>query len=67
VNRQERTRLLARVNQDGYSSDYRGIRISATGKRLMIERATVWNLVGEQKRYYGQGAVFDQWSYGSHG
>jgi len=48
VNRQERARLLERVNQNSFISDYRGIRISATGKRFAIERATVWNVVDEQ-------------------
>jgi len=40
VNWEERARLLKCVNQDGVISAYRGIRISATGKRFMIEHAT---------------------------
>jgi hypothetical protein len=60
-NRAERERLLTRVTQDGFIDDYRGIRISSTGKRFWIEDATVWNLVNEKGEYCGQAAVFQRW------
>jgi hypothetical protein len=60
-NRAERERLLTRVTQDGFIDDYRGIRISSTGKRFWIEDATVWNLVNEKGVYCGQAAVFHRW------
>ena len=63
VNQAERQRLLEQVTQNGYISDYRGVRISATGKRFLIEDATVWNLVDELGRYRGQAAMFDKWSF----
>lgn len=62
VNRAERARLLARVTQQGFIDDYRGVRISATGRRFRIEEATVWNLVDENGTYRGQAAVFYRWS-----
>ncbi|MCP4425390.1 MAG: MEKHLA domain-containing protein [Chloroflexi bacterium] len=62
VNRAERERLLARVNKDGFVDGYRGVRISATGKRFWIEETTIWNLVDENGLYYGQAAVFYKWS-----
>ncbi len=60
-NRAERERLLTRVTQDGFIDDYRGIRISSTGKRFWIEDATVWNLINENGVYCGQAAVFQNW------
>jgi hypothetical protein len=53
-NREERQRLLDRVNRDGYANDYRGVRISKTGQRFMIEDATLWQLVDDQGRVHGQ-------------
>ncbi len=63
VNREERARFMARVTREGFIDDYSGIRIAATGKRFMIEKATVWNIVDEKEQYCGQAAVFDQWMY----
>ena len=62
-NRDERARLLAAVTQHGFIDDYAGVRISRTGRRFRIARATVWNLVGEAGQSCGQAALFDQWEY----
>jgi hypothetical protein len=62
VDRAERERLMARVNKLGFIDDYRGVRVSASGKHFMIEDATVWNVVDERGRYYGQAAVFYRWA-----
>jgi len=61
INRSERERLLAAVTAKGFIDNYRGVRISATGKKFSIERATVWNLVDECGVYRGQAARFDTW------
>ena len=61
--REDRVRLMARVKTDGYASDCTGVRISATGRRFLITGATVWNLVDDQNRYFGQAAMFSDWSY----
>ncbi|RLA18461.1 MAG: MEKHLA domain-containing protein [Gammaproteobacteria bacterium] len=58
----ERERLMARVSKYGFIDDYRGVRISSTGKHFMIEDATVWNIVDARGKYYGQAAVFYKWS-----
>ena len=62
INREERRRLLAQVNQDGYFDDYKGVRISANGQRFRIEQATIWNLIDESDSYRGQAAVIYKWT-----
>jgi len=51
-----RARLLETVARQGYIDDYSGVRIAKSGRRFLIERATVWNL-GEDD-YQGQAATF---------
>ncbi|TWT32004.1 MEKHLA domain-containing protein [Blastopirellula retiformator] len=63
VHRDERARLLERTERDGYVDDYRGVRISSTGRRFYIEQATIWNVVDEEDRYVGQAATFDHWTF----
>jgi len=59
--RVERARLLAEVAARGYIDDYSGVRISRTGQRFLIERATVWNLTDENGQRCGQAATFREW------
>jgi hypothetical protein len=61
--RGERARLLAAVTARGFIDDYSGVRISKSGRRFRIERATVWNLVTERGEPGGQAATFDCWEY----
>ncbi len=60
---EERQKFLNTVKKNGFIDDYSGIRISASGKRFKIEKATVWNLVDEKEIYIGQAATFSQWKY----
>ena len=62
-NQEDRKRLMARVKNEGYATDCTGVRISASGRRFLIEGATVWNVVDEQGGYYGQAAIFSQWEF----
>jgi hypothetical protein len=62
-NREERQNLLIQVTQKGYIDNYSGVRISSTGKRFAIEKATVWNLRDFEGKYCGQAATFDCWSF----
>jgi hypothetical protein len=62
-NRDERARLLSVVGTRGYTDDYAGIRISSSGRRFAIEKATVWNVTGPDDRLHGQAAVFSGWKY----
>lgn len=57
--RGERQGLLEQVTRVGFVDDIAGIRISATGRRFHIERATVWNLIDEHGGMHGQAATFD--------
>jgi hypothetical protein len=59
----ERERLLATVARQGYIDDYRGVRVAKSGRRFIIERATVWNLLDENGVYYGQAAMFSHWRF----
>jgi hypothetical protein len=59
--RDERERLLEAVRTKGFIDDYSGIRISSSGKRFEIQRATVWNLLDGQGRAIGQAATFSSW------
>ena len=59
--REARAVLLARVARDGYIDDYEGVRISTSGRRFRIERATVWTLIDGNGRRHGQAATFDRW------
>lgn len=62
-NREERARLLERVTKQGFIDDYSGVRISKSGKRFRIARATVWNLILEEGTSRGQAAMFDSWEF----
>lgn len=63
VSREARARLLAEVSQKGFIDNYKGVRISRTGRRFLIEGALVWNLLDEQEEYCGQAATFWRWRY----
>lgn len=62
VEQDERVRLLARVSAKGFIDDYAGVRVSATGRRFRIERATVWNLIDRESAIHGQAAMFASWT-----
>ena len=62
VHREERARLLDRTRRHGFVDDYAGVRISSTGRRFRIERATVWNLVDAAGVHRGQAATFATWT-----
>ena len=63
VHRAERATLLKRTTNHGYVDDYRGVRISQSGKRFLIEKATVWNLVDPAGKFAGQAATFSNWTW----
>ncbi|HSN03966.1 MAG TPA: MEKHLA domain-containing protein [Nitrospira sp.] len=62
MNRDERARMLAVAAAQGFFAGYRGVRISATGKRFLVEDATVWNVVEARGARVGQAATFARWT-----
>jgi len=62
-NREERAKLLEIVTRRGFIDDYSGMRISKSGRRFRIARATVWNLISEDGRPCGQAAMFAHWEF----
>ena len=62
-NQEERAQMLERATQHGFIDDYRGIRISKTGKRFLVEQAIVWNVVDRKGIKHGQAATFSKWSF----
>ena len=60
-NQAERARLLQAVTRQGYIDDYTGIRIAISGRRFMIRDATIWNLLTDTGRHYGQAALIRHW------
>ena len=59
--REARDALLQRVARDGYVDDYAGVRVAGDGRRFMITRATVWNLLDADGTYRGQAACIHDW------
>ncbi len=59
--KEERDRLLSQVAEKGFIDDYTGVRVSATGKRFLVNNAVVWNLIDERDHYWGQAAVLYSW------
>jgi hypothetical protein len=62
-NREERARLLEAVTKRGFIDDYSGVRISKSGRRFRINRATVWNLLAADGKSCGQAATFGKWEF----
>ncbi len=61
--REERARLLQAVEEQDYFREYRGIRTSKTGRRFMIQHATVFNLLDADGKPAGQAATFNEWRH----
>ncbi|WP_025850648.1 MEKHLA domain-containing protein [Paenibacillus ehimensis] len=63
MERAQREQLLKKVQEQGYADDYTGIRISGSGRRFYIKKATVWNVTDEDGSYAGQAACFSEFEY----
>jgi len=62
VLRADRQKFLDRVAVHGFIDNYSGIRVSRSGRRFFIQRATVWNLIDLHGVCRGQAAAFNSWS-----
>jgi len=63
VNRAEREWMLEQARARGYIDTYRGVRISGTGRRFLVENALVWNVLDSSGQRIGQAATFSQWTW----
>lgn len=63
VNQAAREVMMAQVLQQGFVENYRGVRISSSGRRFEIDRAIIWNLTDLQGQPCGQAATFADWRY----
>ena len=63
VNRAEREWMLEQARTRGYLDTYRGVRISSTGRRFLVENALIWNVVDAEGQRVGQAATFSQWTW----
>lgn len=63
VNREERSRMLLQAKNQGFISDYHGVRISRSGKRFFVDQAIIWNIIKPDGSAVGQGATFSTWRF----
>ena len=63
VDRAERERMLAQAAVRGFFTDYRGVRISRSGRRFFVEDAIVWNVIDPEGMPRGQAATFARWTF----
>lgn len=63
VNRAEREWMLEQARARGYIDTYRGVRISGSGRRFLVENALIWNVVDPDGQRMGQAATFSQWAW----
>ena len=63
IDQAERARMLARAQEQGYIDDYKGMRITGTGRRFLVQQAIVWNVVGSEGEQIGQAATFSKWTF----
>ena len=61
--RGERSKALGNALQGGFVEGYSGIRVSASGRRFLIEQGIIWNLLDEAGEMRGQAATFSKWVF----
>jgi len=63
VNRAEREGMLEQARVRGFIDTYRGVRISGTGRRFLVENAFIWNVLDPDHHRIGQAATFSHWTW----
>lgn len=63
MQREERAHLLEQARQQGFISNYEGIRISSQGQRFRIQDVIVWDVLDEHNICCGQAATFSSWIF----
>lgn len=62
-NREERSKMLKEAGENGYISNYSGIRINSKGERFKIRDALVWTLKDDSGMEIGQATVIPNWEF----
>ena len=55
--------MLEQARMRGFIDTYRGVRITGTGRRFMVDNALIWNVLDEDLQRIGQAATFSQWTW----
>jgi hypothetical protein len=63
TNRAEREWMLEQARTQGHIDTYRGVRITSTGRRFLVENALIWNVVDAEGQRIGQAATFSTWTF----
>jgi PAS domain S-box-containing protein len=60
--RDERQLFMDTVHRQGYADNYRGLRVTKSGRQFWIRDATVWNLIDAESTLVGQAALIRTWT-----
>jgi hypothetical protein len=63
MDRAARERMLEEARIRGFIDTYRGVRISGAGRRFLVEKALIWNVLNAEHERIGQAATFSQWTW----
>ncbi|MBD2485686.1 MEKHLA domain-containing protein [Planktothrix sp. FACHB-1365] len=63
MEQEARNHLLAETKAKGFLRDYKGVRISNSGRRFFIQDVLIWNVLDEQNQRCGQAAVFSKYTF----
>lgn len=63
IDRAEREWMLEQARVRGFIDTYRGVRISGTGRRFLVENALIWNVLDAGLQRIGQAATFSHWTW----
>lgn len=63
INWAEREGMLEQAKIRGYLDTYRGVRMTSTGRRFLVENALIWNVVDAESQRVGQAATFSRWTW----
>ena len=61
--RAERELMLVEARVNGFYDGYRGVRISSTGRRFVVEQAVIWTVIDSAGGHLGQAATFSRWKH----
>ncbi|BCA55194.1 MEKHLA domain-containing protein [Nitrospira sp. KM1] len=63
VEQAERDRMLSLARERGYFDRYRGVRITSSGRRFIVDDACIWTIRDCNGQTVGQAATFEKWKW----